>query len=153
MVEFFLGVLAGVVAAFLYSGITTLGWPTFKNKYLYQGINVSGSWDIFESRQGNQIRVGRIAIEQQGCSITGSSTRTKTRDGRDSERTFKYLGFIRESQLTLTFEDIRGTGFDTGTYVFAVHNDGKTMEGMATFCGRVENKIVSEPRRLVKIVS
>lgn len=151
--SFILGVLSGLVAAFLYSGITILGWPIFKDKYLYQGIKIAGSWDISESRSGESIVVGTIDLKQTGHCVTGTATRTQTRGGKQSTRTFQYNGFIRGHQLTMSFDDASGVGFDTGTYVFIVQNDRKTMEGMATFYGKIENKIVSEPRSLVKVVS
>lgn len=50
------------------------------------------------------------------------------------------------------FEDKKGIGFDTGTYVFIVQNDGNTMVGVATFHGKTENLIVSENRILKRVI-
>lgn len=97
--------------------------------------------------------VGQVELTQQGHIVKGQSTRIKTRDGKKSERRFRYHGFISGNQVTLIFEDVKGVGFDTGTYVFTIHNDAKKMIGMATFHGKIENKIVSESRTLIKLVS
>ena len=94
-----------------------------------------------------------MELKQIGRSISVSSVRSKTRDGKKSDRKFSYNGAIYGHQVTLTFEDEKGIGFDTGTYVFTVQNDGKTMVGMATFQGKKENKIISEPRTLTKVLS
>lgn len=153
MTEFLMGVFASIMAIVLIAIMVRWIWPSFKDRCLYNGIRVVGSWDIIEVRNGNNIEVGRIELKQQGRLITGTSTRIKTRDGKKSERKFLYRGSICGHQVTLTFEDAQGVGFDTGTYVFTVQNDSKIMIGMATFHGKTENKIVSEPRTLVKAVS
>ena len=153
MTEFLMGILSSVVATALIAIIVKWGWPTFKDRCLYNGVRVSGRWDITEIRNGRNVKVGRIELEQRGRVITGSSTRTKTRDGKNSVRKFLYHGSINGHQVTLIFEDENGVGFDTGTYVFTVQNDSKTMVGMATFHGKTENRIVSEPRTLTKVVT
>ena len=71
----------------------------------------------------------------------------------ESNREFEYVGKIQNNQLTLVFEDKKGKGFDSESYVFIVQNDGLTMQGMATFQGKPENGIVSEPRCLKKVPS
>jgi hypothetical protein len=153
MTEFLMGILSSVVATALIAIIVKGGWPTFKDRCLYNGVRVTGSWDISEERNDKNRKVGRIELKQQGRVIKGSSTRTKTRHGKKSERKFQYHGSINGHQVTLLFEDEKGVGFDTGTYVFAVQNDGKTMVGMATFHGKAENRIVSEPRILTKVAT
>ncbi|GGB81507.1 hypothetical protein GCM10011352_04070 [Marinobacterium zhoushanense] len=153
MTEFLMGILSSIVATALITAVVKWGWPSFKDKCLYNGVRIAGTWDITEVRNSKNVKVGRIELKQQGRIITGTSTRTKTRDGKKSERNFQYHGSISGHQVTLTFEDAKGVGFDTGTYVFIVQNDSKTMVGMATFHGKTENKIVSEPRTLIKAVS
>ena len=153
MIEFYVSILAGIVTAIIIAAVTKWLWPSFQDKCLYKGIRVAGAWEISEVRNGNTVKAGKIHLKQKGRAITGSSTRTKTRDGKKSERHFKYHGFTCGKQITLTFEDAKGVGFDTGTYVFMVQNDGTTMLGMATFHGKTENKIVSEPRTLTKVVT
>lgn len=150
---FLSGVLASIVAAALIAIIVKSVWPAFQNRCLYNGIRVAGVWEIIEARNGRDVKVGKIELTQQGRIIKGTSTRKKTREGKDSERKFQYRGFIDGHQVTLIFEDKKGVGFDTGTYVFRIQNDGHTMVGMATFHGKRENKIVSEPRTLVKTLS
>ena len=135
------------------SVVTKWLWPSFQDKCLYKGIRVTGAWEISEVRNGKTVKAGKIHLKQKGRVITGSSTRIKRRDGKKSERHFKYHGFTCGKQITLTFEDAKGVGFDTGTYVFMVQNDGTTMLGMATFHGKTENKIVSEPRTLTKVIA
>lgn len=153
MNEFLLGVLASIVAAALIAIVVKWGWPALQNQCLYKGIRVAGAWEINEFRNGRNLKSGKIELTQLGCIVKGTSTRTKTRDGKASERKFHYHGFINGHQVTLIFEDAKGVGFDTGTYVFTVQNDGYTMVGMATFHGKIENKIVSEPRTLIKAIS
>lgn len=153
MIEFYMSILAGIVTAILVAAVTKWLWPSFQDKCLYKGIRVVGAWEISEVRNGKTVKVGKINLKQKGHVITGSSARTKTRDGKKSERYFKYHGFTCGKQITLTFEDAKGVGFDTGTYVFMLQNDGTTMLGMATFHGKTENKIVSEPRTLTKVVA
>lgn len=153
MTGFLLGVISSIVATGFIAIVVKWAWPSFKDKCLYNGVRVDGAWEITEVRNGRNVKVGKIEIKQQGRRVTGTSTRTKTRDGKSSERKFHYHGFINGHQLTLIFEDKKGVGFDTGTYVFAVQNDSKTMVGMTTFHGKVENKIVSESRILNKVVS
>jgi hypothetical protein len=153
MTEFFMGVLSSMVATALIAAVVKWGWPSFKDRCLYNGVRIAGSWEITEVRNGKNVKVGRIELKQQGRLITGTSTRTKTRNGKKSERKFQYHGSISGHQVTLIFEDAKGVGFDTGTYIFIVQNDSKTMVGMATFHGKTENKIVSEPRTLIKAVS
>lgn len=153
MIEFYISILAGIVTAIIIAAVTKWLWPSFQDKCLYKGIRVAGAWEISEVRNGKAVKAGKIHLKQKGRVITGSSTRTKTREGKKSERHFKYHGFTCGKQITLTFEDAKGVGFDTGTYVFMVQNDGTTMLGMATFHGKTENKIVSEPRTLTKVVA
>lgn len=153
MTDFFIGVIASLSATALLSFIIKWCWPKFQSNYLYQGVNISGEWDIVEVRNGKNTTAGRITLQQVGSNITGSSIRSKTRDGKKSERKFFYKGTIYSNQVTLMFEDLKGVGFDTGTYVFTVQNDHKTLVGMATFHGKIENKIVSEARTLKKILS
>ncbi len=152
MNDFLIGVFASIAATVFVTIIAKWIWPNIKDRCLYNGIRVDGAWDIIETRNGNSVNVGRIKLNQQGRIIKGISTRTKTRDGKKSERTFNYNGFVNGNQVTLIFEDAQGIGFDTGTYVFIIHNDVKTMVGMATFNGKTENKIVSEPRTLSEVV-
>ena len=80
---------------------------------------------VIEERNGKQQRVGKIKLEQTGKHISGESVRSKTRDGKQSNRQFSYEGSIHGHQVTLLFEDKKGVGFDAGTYVFLVqkHND------------------------------
>ena len=153
MVNFFLGVLASFLATFLFEGGRRWAWPTFKDRCLYSGVRVDGAWDITEERHGQQVKCGKLVLSQTGATVTGTSVRLRTRDGKESERTFAYHGTIRGNQVTLTFEDRKGIGFDSGTYVFTVQNDAKTMVGMATFHGKSENRIVSEMRILTKAVA
>ncbi|EGR3948916.1 hypothetical protein KW419_22155 [Vibrio fluvialis] len=153
MTEFFIGVVASLSATALLALVVKWGWPTFQSNCLYKGVKVAGEWDIVEVRNGKNITAGRITLQQVGSNITGSSIRSKTRDGKKSERKFSYKGTIFGNQVTLMFEDHNGVGFDTGTYVFTVQNDHKTMIGMATFHGKSENKIVSESRTLKKVLS
>lgn len=153
MSEFFIGVVASLSATALVALVVKWGWPTFQSNCLYKGVKVAGEWDIVEVRNGKNITAGRITLQQVGSNITGSSIRSKTRDGKKSERKFSYKGTILGNQVTLMFEDHNGVGFDTGTYVFTVQNDHKTMIGMATFHGKPENKIVSESRTLKKVLS
>lgn len=153
MIEFSIAILAGIVTAIIIAAVTKWLWPSFQDKCLYKGIRVAGTWKISEIRNGKTVKSGKIILKQKGRIVTGSSTRTKTRDGKKSERHFKYHGHTCGKQVTLTFEDKKGVGFDTGTYVFTVQNDGHTMLGMATFHGKAENKIVSEPRTLTKVVA
>jgi hypothetical protein len=151
--DFLIGVLSGLTATGVATVLIKYAWPAFKDKCLYNGIRVNGSWDITELRNGKQTKVGRLELYQTGRVITGSSVRTKTRDGKKSERKFSYNGTIHGHQVTLLFDDLKGVGFDTGTYVFTVQNDCKIMIGMATFHGNTENKSVSESRTLKMAVS
>jgi hypothetical protein len=153
MLEFSMAILAGIVTAVIIAAVTKWLWPSFQDKCLYKGIRIAGTWGISETRNDKTVKSGKIILKQKGRVITGSSTRTKTRDGKKSERHFKYRGYTCGKQVTLTFEDVKGVGFDAGTYVFTVQNDGNTMLGMATFHGKAENKIVSEPRALTKVVA
>lgn len=150
--EFVAGVVSSIVAALLVYVFKVYLWPAFKSFALYKGIRVDGSWEIFENRDGKQKLVGKIKIKQTGSSISGESARSKTRDGKKSNRQFSYTGSIHSNQVTLLFEDKKGIGFDVGSYVFIVQNDGNTMIGMATFHGKTENRIVSEPRILRKVL-
>jgi hypothetical protein len=153
MSDFLVGVLSSITATIFIAVIVKWIWPAFKNKCLYNGIRVDGEWDIVELRNNINNKVGRIKLNQDGRHISGSSLRSKTREGKKSERKFEYFGVISGNQITLMFEDSIGVGFDTGTYVFTILNDKKIMEGMATFHGKKENKIVSEPRTLSKVLT
>jgi len=153
MANFLLGILSSIVAAAIVAVTVKWGWPSFRNKCLYDGVRIDGTWEISEERNSKEVKVGRLELKQTGRSISGSSVRSKTRDGKKSERKFCYKGVLHGHQLTLLFEDEKGVGFDSGTYVFTVHNDSKTMLGMATFHGKQENKIVSEQRKLTKVLS
>lgn len=146
------GVASSIIAALFVYLFTKYLWPAFSDRALYHGVRVDGTWEILEQRDGRQKRVGKIQLKQAGRRISGESARSKTREGKESSRQFLYKGSIHAQQVTLLFEDKKGIGFDTGTYVFIVQNDGKTMVGMATFHGRTENLIVSEGRILKKVV-
>lgn len=149
MNDFFTGFFSSLAATAAVAAFVRHGWPTIQHR-LNDGINVSGVWDIIEQREGADRNVGQLEIKQTGYRITATSTRTKQRNGEESLRKFNYIGTIRNNQLTLIFEDQRGKGFDTGSYVFTVQNNGVTMKGMATFHGKPENQVVSESRILRK---
>lgn len=153
MLGFLMGALSSIVATFVVFLLRSWIWPSLKDKCFYEGVRVAGEWDVYEVRNGKDVHSGRIKIQQLGCVIKGESTRTKTRDGRNSERKFHYSGLIRGHQITLTFEDAKGKGFDTGSYIFIVQNDSKSMVGMTTFHGKYENKIVAEGRVLKKVIT
>jgi len=153
MMSLFIGIFGSIIATGIIAFVTQWLWPNFSDKWLYRGVRIEGSWDVIEERNGESVIAGRLELKQQGCRLTGTSTRTKTRDGKNSDRAFNYKGIIRGCQVTLIFEDAQGVGFDTGTYVFTVYNDRKTMVGMSTFHGKPENKIVSEPRVLRKALA
>lgn len=150
---FWIGVLSSLTATTILYVVFKCAWPSFKDKCLYSGVRVAGSWDVTEERNGEVTKSGRIDLEQTGRIIKGTSIRTRTRGGQESQRKFQYHGTISGHQVTLIFEDAQGKGFDTGAYVFVVQNDGKTMVGNTTFHGKPENKIVSESRTLTKVVS
>jgi len=149
MNDFFTGFSSSLAATAAVAAFVRYGWPALKHRF-NDGIDVSGGWDIFEERDGVESKVGLLDIKQIGFRITATSTRTKRRDGEDSTRRFNYNGVIRNNQITLVFDDQRGKGFDTGSYVFTVQNDGVTMEGIATFHGKPENKVIAEARSLRK---
>jgi hypothetical protein len=151
--DFLIGVLASIIAFILIKVTVQYIWPFIQDRWSYKGIRVNGTWKIQESRNNKTVEVGRIEFTQMGNRITGHSIRNKTREGKKNDRRFVYSGYIHKNQITLTFEDSRGKGFDTGTYVFIVENCGKKMIGMATFHGKKENRIVSEQRVLTKLVS
>jgi hypothetical protein len=150
---FFFGFISSLAAMLFGAVVVRWAWPNFKDKCLYSGIRVDGAWDITEERNGETMTVGRIELRQTGLRVEGNSCRTRTRYGKESDRKFSYAGTIHGNQVTLVFEDERGKGFDTGTYVFIVQNDAKTMVGMATFHGKHENRIVSESRILKKVAT
>ncbi|HIE9168163.1 hypothetical protein KFA93_04355 [Klebsiella pneumoniae] len=152
MMSLLVGVMGSIIAAGVITLVAKWIWPNFSDTCLYKGVRVDGSWDVTEERNGSSATVGRLELKQRGCRLRGTSARTQTRDGRNSDRKFNYHGSINGNQITLVFEDARGIGFDTGTYVFTVYNDGKTMVGMSTFHGKAENKIISEPRILRKTI-
>lgn len=153
MDTFIIGVLTSLVAAALYTAIVNYAWPTFQDRALYKGIRIAGTWNIVEQRNGMRTKVGQIQLKQTGRRVFGASVRSKRRDGKKSDRNFRYTGKIDGNQVTLLFEDSIGVGFDAGSYIFIVQNDGLTMNGMATFHGKPENQIVSEPRTLEKAPS
>ena len=151
MDNFLIGVASSLTAAFVAWLAVKCGWPAFQDRVLYKGIRVAGTWNIVEERNGRRVTVGQIEIRQRGRTLTGTSLRSKKRDGTRSNRKFQYTGHIDGQQVTMLFEDQSGVGFDAGSYVFAVQNDGVTMVGMATFHGKTENQIVSESRTLEKV--
>jgi len=152
MMNFFAGVVSSIIAALIVYLFSKHFWPVFSDSVLYRGVRVDGTWEILEQRDGRQRRVGKIQFKQAGSRISGQSARSKTRDGKQSNRQFLYKGSIHAHQVTLLFEDKKGIGFDTGTYVFIVQNDGNTMVGVATFHGKTENLIVAENRILKKVI-
>jgi hypothetical protein len=152
MIEFWVGVAASLVATALAYVASRFLWPALWERVFYRGVNLGGTWEIVEER-GDKLRtVGKIELKQRGRRLTGSSIRSQTRGGQPSNRKFSYTGSIQGCQATLVFEDQKGVGFDVGTYVFIVQNDGNTMVGMATFHGKTENKIVSESRTLKRVL-
>lgn len=148
MMNFMIGVLATIVGAGLIKA-----WPAVQDRLLYKGIRIAGTWEIVEEQRGKHTKTGQIHLKQCGRIVSGSSTRSKDRGGKKINRNFNYNGHIDGQQVTLLFEDVSGIGFDAGSYIFIVHNDGLSMKGMATFHGKVENKIISEERQLKKIPS
>jgi hypothetical protein len=152
MSEFWIGVAASLVAAGLVYVTSRFLWPMLWELVFYRGVNLGGTWEIVECRGGESHVVGKIELKQLGRRLTGSSVRSQTRGGQPSNRKFSYTGSIQGHQATLVFEDQKGVGFDVGTYVFIVQNDGNTMVGMATFHGKTENKIVSESRTLKRVL-
>lgn len=152
MIEFWIGVAASLVATALVYVSRRFLWPMLWERVFYRGVNLGGTWEIVEERSGESRVVGKIELKQLGRRLTGSSVRSRTRGGQPSNRKFSYTGSIQGHQATLVFEDQKGVGFDVGTYVFIVQDDGNTMVGMATFHGKAENKIVSEPRILKRVL-
>lgn len=152
MQDFFIGVASGIFTVIVIYVTTKHLWPAFRNTALYNGVRIDGTWEILEQRNGKQQRAGKITFKQTGNSISGQSARSRTREGKQSNRKFSYNSTIHGNQVTLLFEDKKGIGFDAGTYVFVVQNDAKTMIGMTTFHGKAENQIVSEGRTLQRVV-
>lgn len=150
MRDFVLGVLSSVVATVAITLISQSIWPYLFDRFFYKGIRVDGVWDICSDKDGRERVVGKLTLRQQGSRLHGESFRTETRQGDPSDRRFKYRGQIVGDRLTLLFEDSRGKYFDSGTYVFCVHNDYVVMVGMSTFHGKPEGKIVAERRVLKK---
>ncbi|MBE0462095.1 MAG: hypothetical protein ACTIDY_01540 [Halomonadaceae bacterium] len=152
MSEFWVGVAASLIAAGLVYVTRRFLWPVLWERVFYRGVNLSGVWQIVEERNGVSRVVGKIELKQIGRRLTGSSLRSQTRGGESSNRKFAYTGSMHGHQATLLFEDQKGVGFDVGTYVFIVQNDGNTMIGNTTFHGKTENKIVSESRTLKRVL-
>lgn len=152
MSGFVVGFISSLAATFVGWLLVKHLWPAFLDSAFYRGVRVDGSWEIHEVREEASRVAGKIKLKQTGRRVTGESVRLITRNGQASNRQFSYRGSIHGHQVTLSFEDKKGLGFDAGTYVFVVQNDGNTMVGMATFHGKVENRIVSEPRTLKKVL-
>ncbi|MGO1001908.1 hypothetical protein [Lysobacter sp. CA196] len=152
MLNFLGDVISSIAATILIYLAVRQWWPAVSNRVLYKGIRVDGSWEIIELRDNKQKLMGKISLKQTGGRISGDGERSKTRDGKPSRRQFAYEGSIHGNQMTLLFEDKKGVGFDTGTYMFIIQNDGNTMTGMATFHGKSENQVVSERRILKKVI-
>ncbi|MDF9827872.1 hypothetical protein M2447_001977 [Ereboglobus sp. PH5-10] len=153
MINFIIGFFSSLTATGSVAVFVRFVWPAAQYRFFSKGIRIEGPWAIIETRNGVEVHVGQIDLKQNGYRVSGKSTRRKKRDGTDSNRSFVYQGKIQNNQITLLFEDQKGDGFDSGSYVFSVQNDGHTMIGMATFHGKPENRIVSEPRILKKLPS
>lgn len=150
MANFVLGVISSIVAAAIVWTVTQLFIPYLVDRLIYKGIRVTGTWDIIESRDGEDRVVGEIVLEQMGSKVKGTSQRRMTREGQSSNRKFRYSGHVCGQQMTLAFEDACAKGFDSGTYVFRILNTSNEMLGYATFDGKKENRIVAEQRTLKK---
>ncbi|HSZ57765.1 MAG TPA: hypothetical protein VK797_19030 [Tepidisphaeraceae bacterium] len=150
MLSFVFGVFSSITAALIGWFAVRRVWPFIQDRMLYNGIRIDGIWDICSLKDGKEEVVGKLELFQQGSRITGTGHRTQTRQGAPSDRRFKYSGRIVGDQVTLLFQDVRGKDFDSGSYIFCVHNDYVVMDGMATFHGKPENRIVSERRVLKK---
>ena len=111
MSDFAIGFASSLAATIFCVVVAKYAWPAFQNKAFYRGVRVSGSWDIYEDRDGESHCVGRLKLSQAGRTVTGESMRSRTRGGEKSERRFEYTGSINGHQLTLTFEDKKGQGF------------------------------------------
>lgn len=153
MDSFFGGFFSSIAATVIIGVFVKLIYPFVIDRFNYKGIRINGKWKIQEIRNNKTVEAGHIEFTQMGHKIKGKSIRRKTRSGKKNDRSFVYNGYIHKNQITLMFEDSRGVGFDTGTYLFIVENCGKKMIGMATFHGKQENQIVSEQRILTKLVS
>ena len=151
--NFITGFLSSMAAAIAVWFVAKMAWPYFIDRLLYRGIRIDGVCAINEVREGEEREVGSVTFKQMGNRLTGTSRRTQTRDRRKSDRPFRYKGRIAGEQVTLLFEDRRGRDFDTGSYVFRVHNNCVEMRGKATFHGKPENEIVAELRILRKSAS
>ncbi|CAN5511982.1 hypothetical protein BH10PLA1_BH10PLA1_18570 [soil metagenome] len=150
MFGYLVAVSTSVVATIVVEWAIRVGWPYLNARFLYRGIIVDGVWDIWAKKDDAEKVVGKLTLRQTGARLSGDSFRTETRGGQPSDRRFRYEGQIVGDRVTLLFEDARGKHFDSGTYVFCVHNNYIEMHGMATFHGKPECKIVSEPRILKK---
>jgi hypothetical protein len=143
------GVIGGLITAAVIWVIKS-SLPRLVDQVFHRGIHIDGVWEIIAVKSCEEIVVGQITLQQVGRRITGFGERWQTREGKDSNRKFKYSGRLAGEQLTLIFQDVRGEDFDCGTYVFRVQNSGVEMIGMSTFHGKNENRIVSEERKLRK---
>lgn len=60
------GVLGSIIATILIAIAVKWIWPDFQNKCLYRGVRVDGAWDIFEVRDSNDVKSGKLELKQRG---------------------------------------------------------------------------------------
>jgi hypothetical protein len=69
---FWMGVLSSLTATAILYVVFKWAWPSFKDKCLYGGVRVEGSWDVTEERNGEVTKSGRIDLKQTGRVIKGA---------------------------------------------------------------------------------
>ena len=145
--DLILGVIAGVLASVLiYSFSIFLNKIIIPNlrSHLYQGPDISGHWETYDSIDENSKPVGFVEITQKGEKISLIHNRHTSKSGRTINRQFEYKGGFVSGQLTLLGEDSNMKGYIRSAMVFQLSSNNKIFSGKSLYIEHETGKAIAD---------
>lgn len=149
MNDFIYGVLAGVVASFVFVTIVWLFkswlWP-FISRYISNSPNLHKSeWDGVQ--QNGSSSTTTLQIRQYGDRLRATITWSKA---EHPSRVFNYIGKIVDNQLVFTWVEKESGGGNIGAFVFQLSADRQTLDGKTVYVKKDGTSVVSEDKMYIR---
>jgi hypothetical protein len=106
--QWFIGIASGLAVAGVLGFLTSVVAPGFTKLFLSRSLDLSGTWDVYDSPYATGDPVGTWTIRQWGNLVHANITRHTSRHGNQMRRQFAFRGRVRSDQLCGVFVDRTG---------------------------------------------
>lgn len=143
MTEFINGIITGVVASIVFSGLVVfvkfivLPWI---QSILYDGPNLNGDWQLFYSTDSTSKSVGRLKLKHFGQNLSGNVNIWRNRTGEEVDRKMKFHGSFRGGQVLAFYEDEKLKGFIVGVVLLRISKNNE-FAGKSMYCHPTQNSV------------